>query len=169
MALGVKRPLFKRIWWHVVLTHFPISFFMISAGFMALHLLADSVCFERSAFICLAAGTASLLPASLSGWLTWRGRYRAVRAEVFVKKMRIAWVIVPLGAALVLWRTFFKTTVHTSWHYIYSTGIILLFVGVVLEGTYGGRLHHHEGDGAAGPDPDTSVGGKGIIGSPAVR
>lgn len=119
-----------RIWSHVVLTHFPISFFMISAVFMALHLRSDSACFERSAYICLVAGTVSLLPATLSGWLTWRSRYRGVRTEVFVRKLRIALALVPLGTFLVVWQR------------------ILLFVGVVLEGMYGGRPHHHDAGGA---------------------
>ncbi len=140
----LKRPLFKKIWWHVILTHFPISFFMISAAFMTLHLFTDSVCYEKSAFLCLVAGTVVLMPAALSGWITWQGRYHGAPADVFLKKLRIAYGIIPLGIALVMWRVFFKTTIHTTWHYIYSAGIGLLFVGVVLEGVHGGRLNHHE-------------------------
>lgn len=140
----LKRPFFKRVWWHVLLTHFPISFFMISAGFMVLHLYTDSACYEKTAFLCLAAGTAALLPAAVSGWLTWQGRYHGARTGVFLRKMRIAYLIIPLGIALVSWRMFFKTTIHTAWHYLYSAGIVCLFVGVVLEGMHGGRLNHHE-------------------------
>lgn len=50
----------------------------------------------------------------------------------------------PLGILPVLWRILIKTTIHTAWHYIYAMGIGLLFVGVVLEGAYGGRLNHYE-------------------------
>jgi len=126
----------------MMLTHFPVSFFMISAGFMVLHLFTDSACFERTAYICLTAGAAVILPTTTTGLLTWKRRYRGTRTMIFLRKLRISWFLLILSFLLVMWRSLFPTTMHTLWHYLYSGGIFLLVIGVLLEGLYGGRLNH---------------------------
>lgn len=131
-----------KIHWHVIFTHLPISLFMVSAGFMFFHLFIRSACFELTAYICLVAGSILILPTALTGWLTWKKRYKGARTRIFLYKLRIAYFIILLSWTLVLWRTLFPDTTHDIWHNIYSIGIFLLFLGVTLEGFYGGRLNH---------------------------
>ena len=59
---------------HVLFTHFLISFFMASLGFMVLHLITWVSCFELAAYLSLVAGLVALLPTVVSGWLVWKGR-----------------------------------------------------------------------------------------------
>jgi len=131
-----------KIHWHAILIHFPISFFTVSAGFMILHLFTETACFELAGYLTLVAGTIMTLPATLSGWLTWKGRYKGARGKVFIYKARIAFAMVALSIFLVIWRSVFPDMVHTVWHFIYAAGVISLLLGAVAEGYYGGRLNH---------------------------
>jgi hypothetical protein len=131
-----------KIHWHVVFTHFPISFFMLSFGFMALHHATARACFELSAYVSLLAGAAAMLPTALSGWLTWKGRYRGMKGKVFIYKMRIAFAMIALSFLLVFIRSVFPDALHTGWLWLYSFGMLLLLLGAGAEGYYGGRLNH---------------------------
>jgi uncharacterized membrane protein len=130
------------IHWHVLTTHFPISFFMISAIFMAVHLFTDTPCYEKAAFLCLTAGAIVAVPTTATGWITWKKKYKGARTPIFLKKIKLSGVIVALSSSLVLWRWFYPSQAHTVWHYVYLLGIGLLFLCVELEGFYGGRLNH---------------------------
>ncbi len=131
-----------KIHWHAILIHFPISFFTVSGGFMILHLFTETACFELAGYLNLVAGTVMTLPATLSGWLTWKGRYRGARGKLFIYKARIAYSMAALSILLVIWRSAFPNMVHTVWHFIYAAGVILLLIGAVAEGYYRGRLNH---------------------------
>jgi len=131
-----------KIHWHVLVTHFPIALFLASAAFMALHLFTATECFELAGYIMLAGGAIMLVPAVVTGWITWKGRYRGVRGKIFVPKIRIAYAMVGLSAALLIFRGFFVHTEHTLWHFVYGVGFVILFLGALAEGYYGGRLNH---------------------------
>jgi uncharacterized membrane protein len=131
-----------RIHWHVVFTHFPVSLFMVSAGFILLHLFTDTSCFERAGYFTLVAGTVMLVPTTYTGWSTWKKRYRGAGTKIFRYKIRISLAMIPISLPLVIWRSTFPTTVHTAWHGIYFGGFVLLFAGAIAEGYYGGRLNH---------------------------
>jgi len=73
--------------WHVVLTHFPISFFMVSAGFMVLHMFTLTGCFEIAAFLSLLAGTVMLIPTAATGWSTWKSKYKGANTKIFRYKI----------------------------------------------------------------------------------
>lgn len=78
----IGRTLLKyKIHWHVILVHFPTSFFVASAGFIVLHLFTEPACFELAGYLTLIAGTVMILPSTLSGWLTWKGRYKGVEVR----------------------------------------------------------------------------------------
>jgi len=131
-----------RIHWHVVLTHFPISFFMVSAGFMVLHLFTETACFEVSAFLTLIAGTIILIPTTLSGWLTWKSQYKQARIKLFLYKIYISFALIAISITILIFRGFVVNTDHGIWHFIYSIGFVILFFGSMAEGYYGGRLSH---------------------------
>jgi uncharacterized membrane protein len=131
-----------KIHWHVLFTHFPVSFFMLSSGFMILHLYTKSNCFELSSFFSLLAGMLIMLPTTVSGWLTWKGRYKGMRGKMFLYKIRIAIGMIALSIALILIRLLIHLQLHVVWMWIYAAGILLLLVGAMVEGFYGGRLNH---------------------------
>lgn len=70
-----------KIHYHVILTHFPVSFFLVSAGFMILHLILNNPGFERSAYLTLTAGAIMMIPTTLTGWFTWKGHYKGARVK----------------------------------------------------------------------------------------
>ena len=137
-----KTALRYKMHWHVVFTHFPVSFFALSALFMTLHLLSRNACFESAAFVGLITGAAVMIPTTLTGWVTWKGRYKGARARLFIYKVRIAFVMIALSLGLVIWRAVFLRRLEDVWLAAYSAGILLLLIGAMAEGYYGGRLNH---------------------------
>ena len=115
---------------------------MVSAAFMIVHVFTLRDCFESSGFVTLVAGTIMMLPTTLSGWLTWKRRYRGARVAIFLNKARISYGMIVLGAFMIAWRSSFPAQEHTIWHYLFASGITLLFLGAVVEGYFGERLNH---------------------------
>jgi len=128
--------------WHVVLIHFPISFFTVSAGFMVLHMFTLTGCFEFAAFLCLLAGAVMLIPTTLTGWSTWKTKYKGAKTKIFRYKINISYSMIVLSLVLIGVRGYLVITSHTAWHIVFSLGFVLLFIGAMAEGFYGGQLNH---------------------------
>ena len=131
-----------KIHWHIVFTHFPVSAFFGSAGFMFLHLFTHQTCFELAAYITLIAGAIVMVPTTLTGWFTWKGRYKGASTRIFRYKIRISIAMMGLSLILVIWRSIFARPPYDIWLTLYAIGIFLLLIGAVAEGYYGGRLNH---------------------------
>ena len=131
--------------WHVLFTHFPVSFFVGSALFMVLHFVSYSNrnAYELASFVLLVAGMVVMWPTTITGWNTWKGRYHGAHAKLFLYKIRTAFSMIALSVLLVIWRAALPPTADTAWFFAYAVGIFLLFIGTVIEGFYGGRLNHH--------------------------
>jgi uncharacterized membrane protein len=141
-----KTALIYRQHWHVLLTHFPVSFFLGAFGFIILHLLTRESCFELAAYVALIAGTVIVIPTTITGWITWKGRYKGLMGKLFQNKIRISFCLIAVSIFLVIYRSFFDIRLldilHNIHHAIYFTGIILLVIGSGAEGLFGGRLNH---------------------------
>jgi uncharacterized membrane protein len=135
-----------KLHWHVVFTHFPVSFFIGSFGFMILHLFTHTSCFELAAYIGLIVGAVAMIPTTLTGWFTWKGRYKGLKSKLFLNKIRISYAMIAISFAVVIYRSIFQfeslDIAHNLWHAIYFTGVVLLAIGAFAEGYYGGRLNH---------------------------
>lgn len=129
--------------WHVVFTHFPISLYMVSAGFMLLHIFTNTECFELAGFLSLGAAAVVMIPTTLSGWWTWKTKYKGGKTKLFKYKINISFGMIALSIVLIIIRGFLVNMSHTLWHLVYGFGFVLLFVGAMAEGYYGGRLNHH--------------------------
>ena len=134
------------IHWHVLIIHFPISFFVAAFGFQVLHLFRDPACYEKASNAALIAGTVMLAPTVLTGWRTWHAGYQGVRVPIFRRKILIAFVMLGLSIGLVAWRMafpgIFEDPSSGASHWTYLAGTILLMLGAAAEGYYGGRLNH---------------------------
>jgi len=126
----------------VILTHFPVSFFAVSFGFMVLHLITWAKCYEWAAYVSLLAGMGSMWPTTLSGWFVWKDRYKGARGKVFLNKIKIAYGMIAISTGLVIWRTVFPHWLHTYWLGLYFICVGLLLLGAMAEGFFGGRLNH---------------------------
>ncbi len=137
-----------RIHWHVWLVHFPISFFVATFIFQLLHLYPQplSRSFEVSSNVMLIAGTIALIPATWTGWNTWKRRYDGVRATIFQRKIITSFVMLPISVILTVWRVVFLPAFEDvpagTAHWLYFAGTLILIAGSVIEGFYGIRLSH---------------------------
>ena len=138
---------YKYKWhWHVLFVHFPISAFLGSFTFMVLHLITQTSCFELSAFMALIAGAFVMIPTTISGWITWKKKYKGTKGKIFLNKIRISFAMIVVSIGMVIYRSTFVTedldVLHNAWHFLFYVGGTLLFVGAVAEGYFGGRLNH---------------------------
>ena len=134
------------IHWHVLITHFPISFFVAAFGFQIAHFFTMPRCFEESSNLALIAGTAALMPAILTGWKSWKSNYSGAQVPIFQRKIIISFIMLGLSFVLSVWRITFMDVfedIPTNLnHWIYFSGNLLLMAGASTEGYYGGRLNH---------------------------
>lgn len=142
---GVEHPAFK-LHWHVVLTHFPVAGFAGAFLFMGLHLLTRNPCFALGAYVTLIAAGVALVPTTLTGWFTWKRGYEGYRSKLFLVKIWTSAVMIPVAAGLIVYQTVHPFRVldlrHDLPHLIYFLGVLLLMLGAMTEGYWGGRLHH---------------------------
>ncbi len=135
-----------RIHWHALLIHFPISLFGVAFGFQVLHLFIAPACFELATNVALLGGAVMMIPTTWTGWHTWKTVYRGPKIRLFQRKIYTAFAMLALSIPLVTWRIaflgFFEEAPESPAHWIYLAGNTLLILGAIIEGYYGGRLHH---------------------------
>ena len=131
--------------WHVALTHFPISLFGTAFLFQLLHLFMFEKAFEVSTTVCILAGAASMIPATVSGWLTWRRHYHGASTPIFRRKIALAFSMLVVSVTLAVWRVtlyYLGTEADRIDHYAFFFFSALLIAAAIAEGYYGGRLSH---------------------------
>ena len=131
--------------WHVALTHFPISLFGTAFLFQVLHLFMYQDAFEVSTTVCVLAGSASLVPATVSGWFTWKRHYHGASTRLFRRKIELAFSMLGVSTALAAWRlTLYSLGRDLAQveHYAFFFFTAYLIAAAVAEGYYGGRLSH---------------------------
>jgi uncharacterized membrane protein len=134
-----------RIHWHVALTHFPISLFGTAFLFQVLHLFMFEEEFELAATACVLTGAASLVPAIITGWFTWKRRYHGAKVRLFRTKIGIAFAMFALSLPLAVWRVLLYYLGHTADgvdHYVFFILTGCLIAAAMAEGYLGGRLNH---------------------------
>ncbi len=145
---GARAILNYRIQWHVLLVHFPISFFGVAFIFQILHLITNPFCFELATNVVLAAGTVMMIPTTWSGWFSWKNHYKGAKTYLFQRKILTAFIMLGISLALSTWRLVafgvFNEAPENPQHWIYLFGNTLLILGAITEGYYGGRLNHHK-------------------------
>lgn len=134
-----------RAHWHVLLVHFPISLFGVGFMFQALHLIFAPNCFTLASAVVMTAGAVMMVPTTWSGWLSWKHSYKGARTRLFQRKIITSFIMLGISVPLIAWRlaysSIFAEEVDAG-HWIFMVGSILLILGAVVEGYYGGRLHH---------------------------
>ncbi len=143
----VGRSIIKyKMHWHVVFTHFPVSFFVAAFGFQILHLFFSPACLELATNIVLIAGVVMMIPTTWSGWNTWKKNFKGANTFIFRRKIVISFIMLGVGILLVFWRVIFLGLFdehpESPSHWIYLFGNTLMIIGTIAEGYYGGRLNH---------------------------
>jgi hypothetical protein len=131
--------------WHVALTHFPISLFGTALLFQLLHLFMFTDPFELATTVCVIGGAASMIPATVSGWYTWKRRYHGMKTPFFGRKILIAFAMLGVSIPLAVWRVvlyYLGRRADGVDHYVFFGVCVLLIAGAAAEGYLGGRLNH---------------------------
>jgi uncharacterized membrane protein len=134
-----------KIHWHVIIIHFPISFFTAAFGFQVLHLFFWPECFELASTIALIAGALALIPTLLTGWISWRKNYKSAHTKIFNRKIFIGIFMLVFCFFLLATRIPIGITGETHGladHILYLAGTTALIICAVLEGLFGGLLNH---------------------------
>jgi hypothetical protein len=142
---ATEQPGGRRVHWHVALTHVPISLFGTAFLFQFLHFFMFSQPFELATTVCILVGAASMIPATLSGWFTWKRHYHGAKAKLFRRKIAVAFAMIAVSAPLAAWRVVLYSLGAQAQgvdHYAFFAFTALLIAGAALEGYYGGRLSH---------------------------
>lgn len=132
--------------WHVISTHFPLSLYGAAFVFQILHLFIYPDCFELASTATLIGATVMMIPTMTTGWLTWKNQYNSAKVKLFQIKIVISFAMLAISLVLSIWRVLHFTELLRQpigiRHWVYFTGIVLLMVGAITEGYYGGRLSH---------------------------
>ena len=132
--------------WHVMFTHFPIALFGTAFLFQILHLFIAPACFELATNVVLLAGAIIMVPTTLTGWTTWKRRYKGAKVLLFQRKIITSYVMLGIGTGLAVWRFLylglFDKAPSSPEHWIYLAGNTALITGAFIEGYYGGKLNH---------------------------
>ena len=105
--------------------------------------------FEMATTVSLVARAVSMIPAIVSGWLTWKRQYHLSKARILRLKIRFAFMMLGASMALSAWRlTLYSLGYegHGINHYVFFAVTTGLMAGAITEGYYGGRLAHRTGD-----------------------
>jgi len=127
---------------HPMAVHFPMAFSIAPALFYSLYLITMVKSFETTALHCLGASILFLLPAVITGFLTWRINYqaktmRAVRIEIRASFILLA---VALGSFLLRLQSP-KGFAAASWEGVIYFLLLLALVPIVaVIGWHGGSL-----------------------------
>jgi hypothetical protein len=142
---GRALPKYK-IHWHVVLIHLPISFFLATALFAFLYLIIPHPCFDLALLISLTIGLIGLVPVIITGWFTWKGKYKGFRGLLFNRKILTAFIMLVISLTLLVIHLLSNLLFHFGgniiWRTVYFIAVMLLAFGAGIEGFYGGRLNH---------------------------
>jgi uncharacterized membrane protein len=143
----MKQLLSYEIRWHVLLVHFPVSLFATAFGFQLLHLFVASSCFTLASNVVMLAATTIMVPTAISGWSSWKRNYKSAKTTLFKRKITTAFIILGVGILLTGWRLIFfgfNQENSTAVHWIFWTVSLFLVLASIVEGYYGGKLHHGE-------------------------
>lgn len=135
-----------KVHWHVLMTHGPLSMFGGSFLFQFLNVFAYHACFEMAANVLLLVGTLTLIPTALTGWRTWKSKYKGAQSLIFRRKLTLTYILLGISIPLTLWRVgHIGLTVFVpngAEHWLYVGGNVLLMLLSSAEGFYGGQLNH---------------------------
>jgi uncharacterized membrane protein len=137
-----------KIRWHILLVHFPISLFGVAFLFQILHLIFSPDAFTLTTTVVVLSGTIVMIPTTISGWSTWKHKYKGANTFLFQRKITTSFAMLGTSVALTTWRflaySIFLNEPYIYAHWVFMFGTLLLISGSIMEGYYGGKLTHRD-------------------------
>lgn len=98
------REMYRKYHPHPILIHYPMGILYFGAFMQFLYLIFRKESFETSAYYALLIGGASVLPAVLSGLLSWYINYDKTLTEIFKNKIIFSIILILLITAAIIIR-----------------------------------------------------------------
>lgn len=141
-AQGLLQEMLHSFMPHAVCAHFPNALIPVMALFLGLFLFFGGNSFETTGFYLLAVGVIVVPPTLATGLYAWRKDYAGEPAPIFRKKIRLALILLVLGAAALTWRWLQPRVLldggSASWLFLLL--VVAMLACVTLLGHYGGML-----------------------------
>jgi uncharacterized membrane protein len=142
------RKISYKLRWHLLLVHFPISLYGVGFLFQILHKIFSPDAFTLATSVVILCGSIVMIPTTISGWSTWKRKYKGSNTFLFRRKIITAFVMWGVSVILTTWRLLAysiflnEPDLYEDWLFMFGT--FLLIIGSVIEGYYGGKLTHRD-------------------------
>ena len=146
--MSSRLKLAHKIHWHLLLVHFPISLFGVAFLFQILHIIFSPDAFTLATTVVILSGTVVMIPTTISGWSTWKHKYKGANTFLFKRKIITSFTMLAISLTLTTWRflayNIFLNEPYVFAHWVFMFGTLLLISGSIIEGFYGGKLTHRD-------------------------
>jgi predicted heme/steroid binding protein/uncharacterized membrane protein len=137
-----RHPFFRRHP-HPAVVHIPVGLMTVVPLFELAGLATNSSCTEWAALSCLTLAWLSIPAAMMTGYFTWWINYDASDSSIILRKRRLAWVAVALGALAIALRLLVLVDpleTRNIYVIVYVLSLVTLTVIVSCIGFLGGKL-----------------------------
>lgn len=127
---------------HAVSAHFPAALIPTCVLFLLLAVVSGSPSLEFAAFALLVVIVISIPVTMLTGFFIWQKNYRKSRNVIFKKKITLAWLLLLVAAAIMIWRLLAPDLLSNggAGAAFYLLLNLFMLACVTLLGHYGGML-----------------------------
>lgn len=127
---------------HPISVHSPNGIIPMAVIFLVPAILLNSQSFASAAYYSLLFVLLAMPPVMISGYITWKNKYRGTRTSLFTMKIAAAFVATVTLLVLVVWKTVQPDVLSNAspgrWPFLLLA--LLLLVSVGLAGHLGGKL-----------------------------
>ncbi len=135
------RDIYSKYHPHPVLIHYPMGILYFGALMLLLYLITKNSNFETTAYYSLVVGTISILPAGVTGIISWWINYDMVTTKIFKNKLTFSALLITLTAAASIIRVLnpnITDSLNLFWLYV---ALYLISIPVLTAVAFnGGRI-----------------------------
>ena len=127
---------------HPISVHSPNGIIPMAVIFLVLSVLVSSLAFASAAYYSLLFVLLAMPPVMITGYITWKYKYKGARTSLFTMKIVAACVATVTLLSLVVWKTIQPDVLSNAstgrWPFLLLALLLLASVG--LAGHLGGKL-----------------------------
>ncbi|QAR33950.1 hypothetical protein EP073_11210 [Geovibrio thiophilus] len=123
---AMLRDVYRKLHPHPMFIHFPMGLLSFAVFMQAMFLFTGQPSFETTAFHCMAAGGAALIPTIASGFFSWWVNYHYATSNVFITKIAFSALLLLMCTAE-MWLRFSDPAISAA-----GTGVSNLYNGLLF-------------------------------------
>lgn len=139
---GLLKEMKKSFLFHAIAAHFSNGLIPVAVLYLLLTLSTGNIFFEHTVEHLIVIVLLAIPVSFFSGIRDWKKKYRAAKAPVFIKKIRLSGLLFLLCLTAVTIRLTTPEVMHLSGllHWLYLALLFAMLPVVTLLGHYGGKL-----------------------------